>query len=369
MAILTVNTGSSSVRLAAYEVDATGGRLAEARHSGDTPDPEELLGRFVSSNKIQQIAAVVHRIVHGGPRLTQPCVIDESVDAEIRRLIPLAPLHNPRALEWIGAARRLFGESPLQVAVFDTAFFADLPEVAATYAIPLSLQRKHGIRRFGFHGLAHAAMWRQWCERAPGLAGGGRCISLQLGSGCSVAAVDAGRPIDTSMGFSPLEGLVMATRCGDLDPGVVSYLYRSEGMTADRIDSLLNDRSGLLGISEQSGDVRALLRSDTPEARLALDVYCYRARKYIGGYVAALGGVDAVLFGGGVGENAAAVRAKILAGLSVLGIELDPAANEAGTAGARCISTASSRVPAWVLPVDEAEELAAAGREQIAAHA
>jgi acetate kinase len=369
MAIVTVNTGSSSVRLAAFAVDPSGGRLAESHVSAPASDADELLSGFVNGNKVPQVRAVVHRVVHGGSRLTRPCVIDDGVEAEIRRLVQLAPLHNPRALEWIGAARRLFGKSPLQVAVFDTALFAQLPDVSATYAIPRALQQKYGIRRYGFHGLAHAGMWRRWCELAPELDRGGRSISLHLGSGCSAAALDAGEPLDTSMGFSPLEGLVMATRSGDLDPGLIGYLCRSEDMSPAQLEVVLNDASGLLGISAQTGDMRALLQSDAPEARLAVDVYCYRARKYLGAYIAALGGVDAVLFGGGVGENAAEVREKIVGGLEIFGIELDKHANGDATGAAHRISRARSPVQVWILPVDEAEQLAAAGREQIAAHA
>jgi acetate kinase len=369
MAIVTVNTGSSSVRLAAFGVDPERGRLATMHAARHDTDPADLLAGFMTENRVPQVQAVVHRVVHGGPRMTAPCVIDDAVEAEIQRLVPLAPLHNPRALEWIDAARRVFGPTPLQVAAFDTALFASLPAVAATYAIPGALQRKYGIRRFGFHGLAHGAMWAAWRELAPSLAEGGRTISLQLGAGCSIAALDCGRPVDTSMGFSPLEGLVMATRCGDLDPGLFAFLCRSEGLAPEALEARLNDESGLLGLSGESAEMRVLLESSSAAARLAIDVYCYRARKYIGAYCAALGGVDGILFGGGVGENAARVREYIVGPLAFLGVALDRDANDAeiGTKQPRCISSESSAVQVWVIPVDEASAMAAAGRERLAA--
>jgi acetate kinase len=369
MAIVTVNAGSSSLRLAAYAIDPGGGQLATEHHTDVPRDMDEMFSDFVRRNGISKVAAVVHRVVHGGLRLTQPSIIDDPVEAEIRRLVPLAPLHNPRALECIAAARRTFGTSPLQLAVFDTALYAALPARAATYAVPRTLARQHGIRRFGFHGLAHGAMWHAWCREAPDdLAAGGRSISLQLGSGCSITALADGHPIDTSMGFSPLEGLVMARRAGDIDAGLVSFLCRSEGRTIDEIEAMLNDESGLAGLSGESGDMRALLESDSEDARLAIDVYCYRARKYIGSYVAALGSIDVLLFGGGVGENAPEVRARIVEPLGFFGLALDARRNAdviAPAAPVR-ISAAHSRVPVWVVPVDEAAALADAGRQALA---
>ncbi|HEX7971709.1 MAG TPA: acetate/propionate family kinase [Thiobacillus sp.] len=366
MIVLTVNTGSSSVRLAAFETD--GGaltRAASGHFSGDWNEPAAMLRAFLQGHGIEAVAAVAHRIVHGGARLTAPCRIDDTVEAEIERLAPLAPLHNPRALEWIRACRTLLRAQTAQVAVFDTAFYADLPEVAATYALPRALSARHGIRRYGFHGLAHEAMARRWRELKPELAKGGRVISLQLGAGCSVTAVRAGRAIDTSMGFSPLEGLVMATRSGDVDPGLLLYLQRAEGLAPERMERLLNEESGLLGLSGASGDMRALLEADDAEAKRAVDVYCYRARKYIGAYLAALGGADAILFGGGVGEQAPAVRAQMLSGLEGLGIALDDKANRAAIGAEMCISRGSGAVAVWVVPVDEAAILAQAAHEAI----
>jgi acetate kinase len=307
---------------------------------------------------------VAHRVVHGGAHLTSTRRIDAEVEAEIERLAPLAPLHNPVALAWIGVCREVLGTDVSQVAVFDTAFYAKLPEVAATYALPRELGAKHRLRRYGFHGLAHQALWLRWRELRPDLPDGGRVISFQLGAGCSVTAIAHGQPLDTSMGFSPLEGLVMATRSGDVDPGLVTHLQRVERLSASDAERLLNERSGLLGVSGVSGDMRKLVGSDDPRARLALQLYCYRARKYLGAYLMVLGGADAILFGGGVGEHAATVRAGILEGLDWAGIRLDAAANAANTGREGRISDTGSRTEAWVIPVDEARLLA---REAFAA--
>jgi len=305
--------------------------------------------------------------VHGGARLTSTRRIDAAVEAEIERLAALAPLHNPVALAWIRACREALGVDLPQVAVFDTAFYAHLPEVARTYALPHALCERHGLRRYGFHGLAHQALWSRWRVLRPDVADGGRVISFQLGAGCSVTAIDHGRPLDTSMGFSPLEGLVMATRGGDLDPGLVTFLQRVEGLNAADMEQLLNERSGLLGVSGTSADLRTLLAADDPRARLAIDLYCYRARKYLGAYLAVLGGADAVLFGGGVGEHAAVVRAGILAGFAWAGLRLDAVANTATVGREGRISKTDSRIEAWVIPVDEARVLATEALAAVAA--
>lgn len=354
--LLTVNAGSSSLRLAAYAADGAGLKLLASRHFGGSPPGDGALEAFLEEEKIGGVAAVAHRVVHGGSRLTAACRIDGEVEAEIRRLAPLAPLHNPPALTWIGRSRALLGEATPQVAVFDTAFYAGLPAVAATYALPRSLTRRHDARRFGFHGLAHEAMWRRWRALSP--RPGAAAISLQLGAGCSITAVRDGAPVDTSMGYSPLEGLVMATRAGDVDPGLLLHLQRAEGLAPQDMERLLNEESGLLGLSGTTGDMQRLGADPSPAARLAVDVYCYRARKYVGAYFAALGGADAILFGGGVGEHAPAVRWSILAGLQRLGIELDAEANRAAVGRAARISAPGSAVEAWVVPVDEAGLLA-----------
>lgn len=361
MHILTLNTGSSSVRLAAFGrgADGTLTRLAGEHYTFDRQRPEQVLRRFLEQHAPGGVAAAAHRVVHGGAQLQQPTAIDAGVEAEIERLIPLAPLHNPVALAWIRAARAVLGEDVPQVAVFDTAFYAGLPEAARAYAIPARLAAKHGLRRYGFHGLAHEAMWRRWRALRPEVAAGGRVISLQLGAGCSMTAIRDGAPLDTSMGFSPTEGLMMATRSGDTDPGLIIYLQQQEGLTPAATEELLNRESGLRGVAGEA-DMRALLARDDAAARLALEMYCRRARKYLGAYLALLGGAEAVLFGGGVGENAPAVRARILAGMEWAGIVLDAPRNAAVAGTEACLTGPNSNIQAWVIPVDEAAILAEA---------
>jgi acetate kinase len=356
MAILTVNVGSSSVRLVAYAAD--GARLATA-HLTDLRQPAtSLFRKFLDADPVQGITAAGHRIVHGGERFTASCRIDAAVEADIDALGELAPLHNPQALAWVRVCREVLGESVPQVAVFDTAFYADLPTVATQYALPQALVTRLGLRRYGFHGLAHRAMWQRWSALAAERRGSGRIISLQLGSGCSITAIRDGRPLDTSMGFSPLEGLVMATRSGDVDASALLHIQRTDGSPAEQLEALLNQRSGLLGMSGVSGDLRELLASTDPRARLAIDLYCYRAQKYLGAYLAVLGGVDAIVFGGGVGEHLAAIRQQILAGLEWSGIALAPALN-ATAIGNEARIDAGGGVGVWVIPVDESAILLA----------
>jgi acetate kinase len=358
MKILTINTGSSSVRMTLFTNEPEGLiQTTERHHSSDNETPEQLLVSFLN-DQIKDITAVSHRIVHGGTEFADSCFIDEHTEKEIERLIPLAPLHNPVALRWIQACRTILGGNIPQIAVFDTAFYTSLPEVAKTYAIPKDLCHQYGIYRYGFHGLAHRAMLQRWQRLNPALKQGGKVISLQLGSGCSVTAIKEGKPIDTSMGFSPLEGLMMSTRCGDLDPGVLIYLQKSTGLSIDGLDKLLNKSSGLLGVSGISGDMQVLLNSNIPEARLAIALYCYRAKKYIGAYMAALGGADVILFGGGVGENSPIIRAQILQEMQWCGIELDTYVNNSTIGEEARISSTSSKVDIWVIPVDESYILA-----------
>ncbi len=358
-AILTVNTGSSSVRLAAFSGEGTAPveLASERRDSGGGSDPAALLRDFMRVHGLTDVKAVAHRVVHGGSNLTASCLLDQRVEEEIERLVRLAPLHNPVALRWIRASRDVLGADVPQVAVFDTAFFVALPQVARMYAIPFALSEKYGLYRYGFHGLAHQAMWRRWRERRPAGSRGGKLISLQLGAGCSIAAIEDGSPRDTSMGFSPLEGLMMATRSGDIDAGLVTFLQQQEMMTPDRLDRLLNEESGLLGVSGISADIRQLLQSEDVRAQLAVDLFCYRARKYVGACLAVLGGADAIVFGGGVGENAAVVREKILAGMAWCGIDVDPEKN-CNSGGLSRISRPASRVEVWVIAVDEGFTLA-----------
>lgn len=352
--VLTVNAGTSSIRLGLFAHDgAEVWPLAETRYPWRGEPAPPLLRRFLREHAVEDIETVAHRVVHGGSALPPAVVIDDAVEREIERLVPLAPLHNPIALVWLRAAREVIGAGPVHAAVFDTGFYRTLPPVAQAYALPGALIEKHGLRRFGFHGLAHAYMNRRWQRHGPA----GRVISLQLGAGCSITATAQGRARDTSMGFTPLEGLVMATRSGDLDPGLLLFLQQVESWDACHADRVLNEEAGLAGLSGISGDMRALLDSDDPRARLAVDLYCYRARKYIGAYMAALGGVDAILFGGGVGENAPAVRERILAGMEWCGIRIDPNRN-AATGVERRISADDARVAVWAIPVNEAAMLA-----------
>ncbi|NOY63277.1 MAG: acetate/propionate family kinase [Gammaproteobacteria bacterium] len=359
MSILTINAGSSSLRLSLFtQADDGLVLLAEAHQQNISVPDVSFLVNFIASVEPTTITLIVHRVVHGGALLTTPRLIDAAVEEEIEQLTPLAPLHNPTALEWIRLARRLLGEQLPQVAVFDTAFYHSLPQVAKTYALPQALCQQYSIRRYGFHGIAHRAMLNRWRQIRPGFREGGRIISVQLGSGCSITAVDHGLPVETSMGFSPLEGLVMATRCGDLDATVIAYLQRQAGLSIEALEELLNKQSGLLGVSDESSDMRLLLNSDTPEAALAVELYCYRVRKYIGAYLAVLGGADAILFGGGVGENSSQVRAKILQNMAWLGIELDDDANKNALAVQANIGAGNSKIDVWVISVDEAREMA-----------
>ncbi len=366
MLLLTINAGSSSLRMDLFEqIGSSLVRLNGVHHEGANKQDPSLLEDFIASADAVKIKLIVHRVVHGGARLTSPCLIDDSVEAEIERLTPLAPLHNPAALAWIRLARRALAEQVPQVSVFDTAFYRSLPHVAATYALPHELCRRHGIRRYGFHGIAHRAMWQRWRELRPEVPEGGRIISIQLGSGCSITATAHGLPVDTSMGFSPLEGLMMATRCGDLDPSVITYLQQQAGLEAEAIERMLNNQSGLSGLSGESSDMRVLLNSDNPRARLAVDLYCYRVRKYIGAYLAVLGGADAIVFGGGVGENSAQVRVKILQDMEWIGVVLDSDRNKNAVGVEANVNAADSRIDVWVVPVDEASVMAREALEAV----
>jgi len=361
MKILTVNTGSSSVRLEVFATDARGHLTSLCRQHYEFTSgalPETLLGQFIEKNDLQDIDVTAHRVVHGGTTITEPCLIDSSVEQEIKKLTPLAPLHNPVSLAWIKAAKKILGESVPRIAVFDTSFSQDMPDVASTYALPADLCKQYQIRRFGFHGIAHRAMWQHWTESRPDLASGGRVITLQLGAGCSMTAVNRGQVQDTSMGFSPLEGLMMATRCGDLDPGVITYLLRQGDYSPARLETILNQESGLAGVSGISADMRELLQSPQPQARFAVELFCYRVRKYLGAYLAVLGGVDGIVFGGGIGEHAPEIREMILKDMGVFGIELDPERNVSSVNGNQCISAESSAVDLRVIAVDEATILA-----------
>ncbi|MCH7577464.1 MAG: acetate kinase, partial [Chloroflexi bacterium] len=300
--------------------------------------------------------AVGHRVVHGGDRFATPVLIDDEVIAAIEDLNELAPLHNPACVSGIRAARAVLGPGVSMVAVFDTAFHQTLPDYASVYAIPYDLTVRHKIRRYGFHGIADHYSTLRYAQLTATPSDRVNIITLHLGNGCSASAIRDGRSVDTSMGFTPLEGLVMGTRCGDLDPALVGYLARKEGVPVTEVERWLNERSGLLGISGRSNDMRELVvhAQEDARTRLAIDLFCYRARKYIGAYLAVLGGADAIVFGGGIGENAPAVRGRICDGMEWYGLILDEDRNKAAVGQEAHISTDGSRLHVYVIPVDEA---------------
>jgi acetate kinase len=319
------------------------------------------------------IEAIGHRVVHGGSRFLQPTRLDDSVIAALDALGELAPLHNGPALAAIRAARAVSGTRIPMVAVFDTAFHHTMPAWAAQYALPEPLTARHAIRRYGFHGLAHRFMSERYAalRAAPGdhvpqavrdtPAPQHRIITLQLGSGCSAAAIAAGCSVDTSMGFTPLEGLMMGTRCGDIDPAIPGFLARQEGVDLATIDTWLNTASGLLGISGHSRDMRELLAAEAQgntRVALAINMFCYRVRKYIGAYLAALNGAEALVFGGGIGEHAPGIRARICAQMEWCGLTLDATRNTAAQGTEARISADAARLHAYVIPVDEASVIA-----------
>jgi acetate kinase len=312
-------------------------------------------GSEISS--ISEIEAVGHRVVHGGERFTSSVLVTDPILKQLEDQIELAPLHMPYNLAGIRAVKEALGAIP-QAAVFDTAFHATLPETSYLYAIPYSLYRRHKIRRYGFHGTSHRYVAYRYRQLTGKTRDETHLVTLHLGNGCSACAIRGGDSVDTSMGFTPLEGLVMGTRAGDVDPAILDYISVKEGLDLRGVENLLNKQSGLLGISGLTNDMRELLEEADEHydrrARLAIEIFCYRVRKYIGAYLAALGGADAVVFTGGVGQNAPVVRAAILEGLGWLGLELDEAAN-AETVGNRSarITQEGSRLAAWVIPTDE----------------
>ena len=303
------------------------------------------------------IQAVGHRVVHGGVSFHKPVILDEDAIDSIEALRDLAPLHNGPAVEAIRIAWAELGGGIPMVATFDTMFHRTLPDKASRYAIEQELSDKHSIQRFGFHGLAHRYMTERYAAITFTPLEEVRLVTLQLGNGCSAAAIQGGRSVDTSMGFTPLEGLMMGTRSGDVDPSLVGYLADREGVGAQEVEAWLNRKSGLLGVSGRSQDMRDLLeaeREGDSRAALAIEMFCYRVRKQIGAYLAVLGGADAVVFGGGIGENASSVRARICAGLDWLGLTLDQQRNATTIGSEGRISADGAGIHAYVIPVDEA---------------
>ncbi|HSK91455.1 MAG TPA: acetate kinase [Euzebyales bacterium] len=383
--VLVVNSGSSSLKYQLIETDgaerlakgvverigrptatATHGHVrpgdgwtemtvdaAAADHHAALRDVVEVLrGAGLDTG----IAAVGHRVVHGGDRFVGPTRVDDEVLDGIRALIPLAPLHNPANLTGIEVARRLWPQVP-QVAVFDTAFHATLPPHAHRYAVPEAWYAQHRVRRYGFHGTSHAHVARRAATILERPLDTLRLITLHLGNGASVTAVDRGRSVDTSMGLTPLEGLVMGTRSGDIDPAIVFHIARSAGLGLDEIDDALNTRSGLLGLCGDN-DLRTIeerAAAGDAVARLALDVFCHRIRRYIGAFAAVLGGVDALVFTAGIGEHSATVRARVCADLDLLGVTID---HEANAASQPSIGAPGSSTAVLVVPTDEELEIA-----------
>lgn len=396
MRLLVLNSGSSSVKYRLFDLSGPraiasgeaerigerggrflhrvpGERSAAREESRDFPDHGAALAHIFTTLEAPPLAAgpatlagIGHRVVHGGETFRAPALVNEAVIQAIRDTVPLAPLHNPANLLGIEVAREQCPELP-QVVVFDTAFHQTLPPVAYHYAIPHRYYTEDGIRRYGFHGTSHAYVAREAArllERPPETL---NLITLHLGNGASVAALRAGRSVDTSMGMTPLEGLVMGTRSGDLDPSIVPHLQRTRGMSAAEVDAMLNEDSGLKGIAGRN-DMRELHRAaegGDARARLAIEVFCYRVKKYIGAYLAVLGRVDAIVFTGGIGEHDAAVRSESCAGLDALGIRVDARRNAASADGPRAIHAAGSPVHVLVVPTDEELEIARQAAECI----
>lgn len=363
--VLVVNSGSSSLKFQLVDPDSgvsrAGGTVEQiGEPSSPVADHDAALRRafeILDDDGIDLhdcgLVAVGHRVVHGGNRFHRPTVLDDEVIGKLDELSQLAPLHNPPALQGIEVARRLLPGVP-QIAVFDTAFFHHLPAAAATYAIDHDLAEKWQIRRYGFHGISHEYVSRQAAAFLGRPWDGLNQIVLHLGNGASASAIVGGAAVDTSMGLTPLEGLVMGTRSGDVDAGVFSYLWRTAKMDVGEIESMLNKRSGVLGLSGERDfrRLREMIECGDGAAKLAYDVFIHRLRKYIGAYLAVLGHTDVVSFTAGIGEHDAAVREDALTGLGELGIELDEARNSSGS-GARRISTDGSRIAVLVVPTNE----------------
>lgn len=380
-ALLILNAGSSSLKFAVYQADAAGalqteyhGGIEEIARNGrfqvfHAPDTDSLVDQAVAAanheQALQQVLdwletrhpglafrAAGHRVVHGGAGYTHPVRVDAAVMADLEALIPLSPLHQPHNLAGIRALARLRPDLP-QVACFDTAFHHTLPPRAQRFALPREFGER-GIRRYGFHGLSYEHIASVLPDYL-GTAAEGRVVVAHLGNGASLCAMRQGRSVETSMSFTPLDGIPMASRCGALDPGVLLYLLREEGMSPQQLDDLLHHRSGLLGVSGISGDVRTLLESSDPHAAEALDLFAYRTAQAIAGNAVALDGIDALVFTAGIGEHAAPVRAAICRHLAWLGLVLDEAANQRH---GPCISQADSPVSAWVIPTNEERVIA-----------
>lgn len=309
-------------------------------------------------HSLGDVHAIGHRMVHGADKLTRSVLIDEAVVAQVEDCIDLAPLHNPANLKGVAAARELFGPGVPQVAVFDTSFHSTMPEVSYLYAIPYQLYSRHRIRRYGFHGTSHRYVAYRYRQLTGKSLEDTNVITLHLGNGCSACAIKRGESINTSMGMTPLEGLVMGTRCGNIDASVIDFLHHKEAMSFDDVDKLLNKQSGLLGLSGLTNDMRDLLAEEKAHAdrraRLAIDIFCLRIKQYIGSYLAQMNGADALIFTGGIGENSAEIRARSCAEMGFLGIEVDAARNDALAPGHEGdVAADGARIRVWVIPTNE----------------
>ena len=388
MNVLVLNCGSSSVKfqviatsraqilvsadrlLAKGSTDRIGLAGAIARFETPGSEPETVTGHFgdhrdaiagilgwISRREgIGRIDAVGHRVVHGGERFKESVVVDADVEAGIEACIELAPLHNPHNLKGIRSCRELFGREVPQVAVFDTAFHQTMPPHAFLYALPYQYYVSYGVRRYGFHGTSHRYVAYRYRTIHDIPKEQVRIVTCHLGNGCSMTAIEAGKSVDTSMGFTPLEGLVMGTRSGDVDPSILLIGMAHEGLTPAQVEALLKKSSGLYGLSGLTSDMRVLLTErerGNERAALAVDVFCHRVKQYIGRYQAVLNGADALVFTGGIGENAPLVRALSCAGLDRLGIRLDERANGATTGAEARISAEESPTQVWVIPTNE----------------
>ena len=395
MKVLVLNCGSSSIKYQLFDMPARTllakgmvERIGEAKaamiHQEGTDKQQQpieaanheqamaaILAKLMHAeggkrSNEEPIGAVGHRVVHGGEAFTGSVLVNDAVIASIEKTAQLAPLHNPPNLTGIRAAMHALPDAP-QIACFDTAFHATIPEVAYMYALPYELYEKHGVRRYGFHGTSHRYVARRAAEMLGRHKYSINCITCHLGNGSSIAAVRDGHSVDTSMGLTPLEGLMMGTRCGDIDPAILFHLAQN-GYDLKALNDLCNKKSGVLGVSGCSNDMRTLVEEagrGNQRAQLAIDMFCYRIKKYIGAYYAALGHMDAVVFTGGIGENAAIVREKICDGLEELGIKLDPARNNEHGHEARRIDVDGGRVAVLVIPTDE-EGVIAADTHQLA---
>jgi acetate kinase len=366
--ILVINSGSSSIKTTVFEIAQHGLKRLQDGHfklSGNHSSltlsgngKQEIIShadindfrsallctlKSLQSLSFPLLRAVGHRIVHGGPKHTATVQITAATLKELEEISYLAPLHNPACLEGVRCAMEYFPEEPPHIAVFDTAFHSRMPPQASTYAIPSTVASKYAIKRYGFHGISHEFVWNAYEKMQQGGASSHKVITLHLGSGCSATAICAGRSIDTSMGLTPAEGLVMGTRCGDIDPGLIPFLATHAKLPIDEIEKMLNFQSGLLGVSSSSSDMQTLLaNAHTSEAAsFAVDLFVYRAIKYLGAYTAILEGIDAILFSGGIGENSFLIREKIIAGMGWLGIQLDAGRNQ----------TAIGLQPAQIVPI------------------